>query len=59
MLERQDFHDRSSILYSYSLEDDLKKTSKYKIFPLRKGTDGIAFFLTQNIMRFYVYESLF
>lgn len=49
MLERKDFHERSSILYSYSLVDDLEKTSKYKIIPLRKGRVLIplfVFFLT-------------
>lgn len=57
MLRRQDFHGRSSILYSYSLVDDLEKTSKFQIFPLRKGIDSIVF-LTQTTIRFCFYESL-
>lgn len=43
MLRRHDFHEKPLIPKSYSLEDDLEKTSNYKIIPLRKGIDSIVF----------------
>lgn len=36
----RDFSERSSIPYSYSLVDNLEKTSEYKIITFRKGRDS-------------------